>query len=85
MAAAWLKGLANKPDIVAVDNEIEIAGSTHHDMHPSQMGYDEELSRVINTAVAAKAAIPGVKVAAPSTCAWWFCELYLHGIRSTLI
>lgn len=73
MAATWLKGLANKPTLVAIDNEIEIASSTHQDMHPAPMGYDEELARVLNTARAAKAAIPGVKVAAPSTCAWWFC------------
>lgn len=33
-ATAWLKGLKNKPDIVAIDNEIEIAANTHQDMHP---------------------------------------------------
>jgi hypothetical protein len=38
------------------------------------MGYDEELSRVINFGSAAKAAIPGVLVAAPSTDSWWYCE-----------
>jgi hypothetical protein len=35
MAKAWLKGLANKPTLVAIDNEIEIASSTHQDMHPA--------------------------------------------------
>jgi hypothetical protein len=39
----------------------------------SPMGYDEELARVINFSAAAKEAIPGVLVAAPSTCSWWFC------------
>jgi hypothetical protein len=73
LVQTWLKGLANKPDIVTVDNEIEIASSTHQDMHPVAVNYDEELARVINTSVAAKAALPNVKVAAPSTCAWWFC------------
>jgi phosphatidylinositol glycan class B len=34
MAKAWLKGLANKPTMVAIDNEIEIASNTHQDMHP---------------------------------------------------
>ncbi|KAK6967076.1 endoglucanase A [Favolaschia claudopus] len=72
MAKAWLKGLANKPTLVAIDNEIEIASSTHQDMHPEPMDYDEELSRVLNFSIAAKEAIPGVNVAAPSTCAWWF-------------
>jgi hypothetical protein len=37
------------------------------------MGYDEELSRVIATATMAKSTLPNVQVAAPSTCAWWFC------------
>ncbi|KAJ7915005.1 glycoside hydrolase family 44-domain-containing protein [Mycena leptocephala] len=72
MTKAWLKGLANKPTLVAIDNEIEIASSTHQDMHPASMDYDEELARVLNFSLVAKEAIPGVKVAAPSTCAWWF-------------
>ncbi|KAF7304371.1 Endoglucanase A [Mycena chlorophos] len=72
MAQTWLKGLANKPDVVTVDNEIEIASNTHQDMHPIPIDFDEELARVVNTSRAAKAAIPGVKVAAPSTCSWWY-------------
>ncbi|KAJ6466122.1 glycoside hydrolase family 44-domain-containing protein [Mycena vitilis] len=72
MAKAWLKGLANKPTLVAIDNEIEIASNTHQDMHPVLMSYDEELQRVLDFATAAKDAIPGVQVAAPSTCAWWY-------------
>ena len=43
-------------------------------MHPIPMSYDEELKRVIATATMAKSALPGVSVAAPSTCAWWYCE-----------
>jgi hypothetical protein len=39
--------------------------------------YDEELARVLNFSLVAKEAIPGVKVAAPSTCAWWFCAFVL--------
>ncbi|KAJ7448690.1 glycoside hydrolase family 44-domain-containing protein [Mycena galericulata] len=72
MAAAWLAGLANKPNVVTIDNEIEIASNTHQDMHPVPMGYDEELARVLNTSIAAKEAIPDVLVAAPSTCSWWY-------------
>ncbi|KAF9466233.1 glycoside hydrolase family 44-domain-containing protein [Collybia nuda] len=68
----WLTGLKNKPTIVTIDNEMEIASNTHQDMHPSPMGYDEELSRVINFATAAKEALPNVLVGAPSTCSWWF-------------
>lgn len=39
------------------------------------MGYDEELARVVNFSTIAKEAIPGVQVAAPSTCSWWYCAL----------
>ncbi|KAJ7231376.1 glycoside hydrolase family 44-domain-containing protein [Mycena rebaudengoi] len=68
----WLKGLANKPTMVAIDNEIEIASNTHQDMHPIPVDYDEELARVLNFSIAAKEAIPGVKVATPLTCLWWY-------------
>ncbi|EJF60741.1 hypothetical protein DICSQDRAFT_147722 [Dichomitus squalens LYAD-421 SS1] len=69
---AWLNFMSIKPDIITVDNEIEIASSTHEDMHPAPMDYDEELSRVLSTANAAKNTLPDVLVAAPSTCAWWY-------------
>ncbi|KAG6874169.1 hypothetical protein C0995_005587 [Termitomyces sp. Mi166 len=66
-AKQWLSGMKNKPTIVTIDNEIEIASSTHQDMHPIPVNYDEELSRVIDFATAAKEAVPGVLVGAPST------------------
>ncbi|KAF9484656.1 hypothetical protein BDN70DRAFT_825114 [Pholiota conissans] len=72
LAKTWLKGLKNKPLMVAIDNELEIASNTHQDMHPQPMGYDEELARVIAFGTAAKEALPGVLVAAPSTCSWWY-------------
>jgi phosphatidylinositol glycan class B len=34
LAKQWLMGLKNKPLMVAIDNEIEIASNTHQDMHP---------------------------------------------------
>ena len=40
----------------------------------SPVGFDEELARVIEFGTAAKQALPNVQVAAPSTCAWWYCE-----------
>ncbi|KAJ7085167.1 glycoside hydrolase family 44-domain-containing protein [Mycena belliarum] len=72
MAKAWLKGLAHKPTHVTIDNEMEISSNTHQDMHPVLMSYDEELARVLEYAAMAKEALPGVKVAAPSSCSWWF-------------
>ncbi|KAL0576292.1 hypothetical protein V5O48_005701 [Marasmius crinis-equi] len=72
LAKQWLSGLKNKPTFVHIDNEIEIASSTHQDMHPQPIGFDEELARVVNYSNIAKAALPNALVAAPSTCAWWF-------------
>lgn len=46
------------------------------------MGYDEELSRVVQFATAAKEALPDVLVVAPSTCSWWFCESNVMGTRA---
>ncbi|KAH9483879.1 Endoglucanase A [Psilocybe cubensis] len=71
-AKQWLSGLTNKPLMVAIDNEIEIASNTHQDMHPVPMSYDEELARVIEFGTAAKEALPDVLVVAPSTCSWWY-------------
>ncbi|KAF9448877.1 glycoside hydrolase family 44 protein [Macrolepiota fuliginosa MF-IS2] len=72
LAKQWLSSLVHKPKIITVDNEIEIASSTHQDMHPDPIDYDEELDRVIKFATVAKEALPDVLVAAPSTCSWWF-------------
>lgn len=33
-AKTYLSGLTNKPQVVTIDNEIEIASNTHQDMHP---------------------------------------------------
>ncbi|KAH8084875.1 glycoside hydrolase family 44-domain-containing protein [Cristinia sonorae] len=71
-AKQFLSGLVHKPEVVTIDNEIEIASNTHQDMHPNPLGYDEILQRVLNFGGVAKEALPTVQVAAPSTCAWWY-------------
>ncbi|THH33310.1 hypothetical protein EUX98_g939 [Antrodiella citrinella] len=71
-AREYLTGLVNKPQVVTIDNEIEIASNTHQDMHPIPFGYDEILERVLNFSTMAKEVLPTVEVAAPSTCAWWY-------------
>ncbi|KAI0821497.1 glycoside hydrolase family 44-domain-containing protein [Irpex lacteus] len=72
LAKTWLTSMAHPPQIVTIDNEIEIASNTHQDMHPVPIDYDEELARVLNYSIIAKSALPSVQVAAPSTCAWWY-------------
>ena len=51
-------------------------------MHPDPMGYDEELQRVVDTATMVKNVLPDVQVAAPSTCAWWFCKRLSLDVRA---
>lgn len=34
IAQQWLSNLRNKPTIVTIDNEMEIASNSHQDMHP---------------------------------------------------
>ncbi|KAH6918404.1 glycoside hydrolase family 44-domain-containing protein [Coprinopsis sp. MPI-PUGE-AT-0042] len=72
MAKTWLQSLKNKPKFATMDNEIEITHSTHSDMHPAPMSFDEEFDRVSRFAIATKEALPDVQILAPSTCAWWF-------------
>ncbi|KAF8969727.1 glycoside hydrolase family 44-domain-containing protein [Flammula alnicola] len=71
-AKQWLTGLQNKPFMVSIDNEIEIASNTHQDMHPAPMDYDEELARVISFGTMIKEALPDTLLVAPSTCSWWY-------------
>lgn len=47
LGTQWAGNVADQVELIAVDNEIEIASSTHQDMHPDPMGYEEELARVI--------------------------------------
>ena len=35
LAKNWIASLKNVPEFAAIDNEIEIASSTHYDMHPT--------------------------------------------------
>lgn len=48
------------------------------------MGYDEELSRVVNYTTMIKSVLPKSLVAAPSTNSWWFCEYSLSLTGSAL-
>lgn len=71
---ATLPGLGLAPTFIAADNEMDIAASTHRDMHPEKATYAELLRRVQQTSDALRA-IPGLsatKFAAPSSCCWYF-------------
>ncbi len=71
-ASQWLEALPIAPDFVAIDNELDIAGVTHRDVHPAPMSYDELYERWSRTAETVRATQPGADILGPTSCCWWF-------------
>jgi hypothetical protein len=71
-AAALAAAFGSAPHFYNMDNEIEIWGSTHRDVHPNPSAYDE----LRDTYIAEARALKGWDSAAirlgPVTCCWWF-------------
>ncbi len=55
-----------------MDNEIEIWGSTHFDIHPNPSGYDELANVYLSEAANLKTWDPQAVRFGPITCCWWF-------------
>jgi Glycoside hydrolase family 44 len=55
-----------------MDNEIEIWGSTHFDIHPNPSGYDELASVYRTEAAKLKTWDPQAVRFGPITCCWWY-------------
>ncbi|MBS3158045.1 glycoside hydrolase family 44 protein [Candidatus Woesearchaeota archaeon] len=73
----WLVHLKNNftdkaPKFIAIDNEMDIWGGTHRDVHPKCSGYDEILLKFIEYSTMVKETLPGAKVLGPVSCCWWF-------------
>jgi len=74
--AAWMRHLivdrGYAVPIVALDNEPELWGYTHYDVHPTCTTYDEILQKHLSYAAAIRAVAPEVELAGPNTCCWHF-------------
>ncbi|MFZ1916359.1 MAG: glycoside hydrolase family 44 protein [Terriglobales bacterium] len=72
----WAEALAtafgSAPHFYDMDNEIEIWGSTHRDVHPQPSGYDELRDTYIAESRALKGWDPSAIRFGPITCCWWF-------------
>ena len=55
-----------------MDNETEIWGSTHWDIHPTPSGYDELANVYLTEAAKLKTWDPQAVRFGPVTCCWWF-------------
>ncbi len=71
-AAALAAAFGSAPHFYDMDNEIEIWGSTHRDVHPQPSGYDELRDTFIAESRALKGWDPAAIRLGPITCCWWF-------------
>ena len=68
MAAAF----AGPQHFYDMDNEIDIWGGTHRDIHPNPSGYDELRDTYITNARNLKTWDPAAVLLGPVSCCWWF-------------
>jgi Glycoside hydrolase family 44 len=71
-AAALATAFGSAPHFYDMDNEIEIWGSTHRDVHPQPSAYDELRDTFIAESRALKGWDPAAVRFGPITCCWWF-------------
>jgi hypothetical protein len=57
-------------DLYILDNEPMIWHSTHRDVHPEPLGYDDLLERTIAYGAAVRRADPDALIAGPAECCW---------------
>ena len=71
MGAASLIADGLQPDIIAMDNEPELWGTTHYDVHPMCPTYEEILDKYLTYAEALRDVAPDSKLAGPVMCCWY--------------
>jgi hypothetical protein len=70
--AALATAFGTAPHFYNMDNEIEIWGSTHRDVHPAPTAYNEMRDTFLNESRALKGWDPKAMRLGPITCCWWF-------------
>ena len=74
MVAEWVGGMvADGLDIrfIAMDNEPELWGFTHYDVHPLCPTYEEILDKYLSHARAIRDVAPDAELAGPVMCCWY--------------
>jgi hypothetical protein len=73
----WIRHLASQfgvgpagVQLFAMDNEPDLWSSTHTDVHPARMGYDDMLANFVQYATAVKAQAPSALVLGPDVSGW---------------
>jgi hypothetical protein len=72
----WIEAIAplygKQPHFYQLDNEPEIWGGTHRDVHPAPTGYDELSADIVHAGHAIKSFDPAAVRFAPVFDSWWF-------------
>jgi hypothetical protein len=72
----WVAALAtafgNSPHFYDMDNEMDIWGGTHRDVHPNPSGYSELRDTFLKEARGVKTWDPQAVRFGPVSCCWWF-------------
>ena len=71
-AAALATAFGSAPHFYDMDNEVDIWGSTHRDIHPSPSAYNELRDTYLAEARALKTWDPAAIRLGPVGCCWWF-------------
>lgn len=66
-----LKSLGPAPRFIAMDNEPELWGFTHYDVHPECTTYEEVLDKYLAYATALRNANSDIELAGPVACCWF--------------
>jgi len=78
-ATALATAFGSAPHFYDMDNEIDIWGGTHHDVHPNPSGYEELRDVYLRVARGLKTWDPAAIRLGPVSCCWWF---YWNGANS---
>jgi hypothetical protein len=71
-AVALATAFGSSPHFYDMDNEVEIWGSTHRDVHPAPTAYNELRDTYLAESRALKTWDPQAIRFGPVTCCWWF-------------
>jgi hypothetical protein len=71
-AAALATAFGTAPHFYDMDNEIDIWGGTHRDVHPSPTAYNEMRDTFVTEARKLKVWDPKALRLGPVSCCWWF-------------
>ena len=86
---AWMDHLFNEKGFdvrfIAMDNEPELWGHTHYDVHPSCTTYQEILDKFLEYAAVVRDVAPQAEIMGPVTSGWYFYWNSAAGVADKLL